>query len=228
MLEHLHPTPRAYFLIAEAFYQALLENKVLEIKSSTLTNNDIENKPPVISIEQAWLNMPLSEADELVGDYKIRTLLSDYPFTDQKLKVPAPKESTAMEKLAKKRIEGTPWLSTQAELLIQFQQQKQLRKAANAAGILFDALPNKIEAARAASLLYLQSNELGLAEYYARRTLQLHSAKPTGDFNPNYHLTLAEIVFKSGNKAEAVTILDELLSIQANNSRALAIKQQIQ
>jgi tetratricopeptide (TPR) repeat protein len=114
--------------------------------------------------------------------------------------------------------------------LVTLQKQNNINEAAKSAALLFDALPNEIEAARVASLLYLQSNELGLAEYYARRTLALGKLNNNEmqKINPNYFLTLAEVMYKSGNTKEAIAVLDELLSIQPNNQRASAIKQQIQ
>ncbi|MFQ3250738.1 MAG: lysophospholipase L1-like esterase [Glaciecola sp.] len=225
MLEHLHPNPRGYFLIAEAFYQAILNNN----EKLNLSDIKLINKV-AIGRDQAWRNIPLSKVDELVADYKIETLMSDYPFRSSKKAVAAPKNNTALESLAKRRIEGEPWLTGQPELLVLLQNQNNIAEAALAAALLFDALPNEIEAARVASLLYLKSNELGLAEYYARRTLAVSKLnnKQMQNIDSNYYLTLAEIIFKSGNTNEAIAILDELLSMQPNNQRARAIKQQIQ
>ena len=244
MLEHLHPTPRGYFLIAEAFFQSLLEHDVLSeeiglIKRSTSHKNSraianrqnvIANTKNVITTEQAWANMPLSPVDELVGQHKIAVLTSDYPFTSSKRELAPAKNNTAIEKLANKRISGEPWLTSQQTLLVLLQQQNNIAEAAKAAGLLFDALPHEIEAARVASLLYLQTNQLGFAEHYARRALQVWKSKnePANSTIANYYLTLAEIIFKSGNVPEAIAVLDDLLSVDKNNQRALTIKQQIQ
>jgi tetratricopeptide (TPR) repeat protein len=169
--------------------------------------------------------MPLSEVDQLIGEYKISTLTSDYPFTNSKINVAAPKSDTPMQKIAKRRIEGEPWITTQQELLVILQQQNNISEAAKAAGLLYDALPNETEAARVASLLYLDINELGFAEFYARRAL-LDSIK-NDKINANYYLTLAEVIFKSGDISGAISILNELLEIEPNNTRAITIKNQL-
>lgn len=220
MLEHLHPTPRGYFLIADSFYQGLLANGFFNKLAAA--NQTIS---AALLTEQAWQNMPLSEVDQLVGEYKISTLTSDYPFTNNKIDVPAPKSDTSIQQIAKRRIEGEPWITTQQQLLVILQQQNNTSEAAKAAGLLYDALPNETEAARAASLLYLDINELGFAEFYARRALADSIKNDTT--NANYYLTLAEIIFKSGDISGAVSILDELLEIEPNNTRAINIKNQL-
>ncbi|WP_148277376.1 hypothetical protein [Brumicola pallidula] len=250
MLEHLHPTARGYFLIADAFYQQLLDNSAFEnsalesrvLENKTLENrilqsSPLENNPfstpnnvkvallDLLSIEHAWRNMPLSDVDQLVGDYKIQILTSDYPFTDIKKRVALPSNKTALEQIAKRRIEGESWLTSQQALLLLLQQQGNISEAAKAAGVLYDALPNENEVARIASLLYLQIDEFGLAEFYARRALLVSNNGAT--MNANYYLTLAEIVFKSGDVLEAISVLNRLLEIEPDNKRAMAIKQQI-
>lgn len=220
MLEHLHPTPRGYFLIADSFYRSLLANGFFnKLAAARQTISD-----PQLS-EQAWRNMPLSEVDQLVGEYKISTLTSDYPFTNSKINVAAPKNDTPMQKIAKRRIEGEPWITTQQELLVILQQQNNISEAAKAAGLLYDALPNETEVARVASLLYLDINELGFAEFYARRALA--DSIKNDKTNANYYLTLAEIIFKSGDISGATSILNELLEIEPNNTRAINIKNQL-
>jgi len=220
MLEHLHPTPRGYFLIADSFYRRLIDNDFfnkLEAVSQTVSD-------PLLT-EHAWRNMPLSEVDQLVGDYKISTLTSDYPFTNSKVDVAAPMSDTPIQQIAKRRIEGEPWITTQQELLVLLQQQNNISEAAKAAGLLYDALPNETEAARVASLLYLGIDELGFAEFYARRALT--DSIQSNKTNANYYLTLAEIIFKSGDISGAVSILDELLELEPTNTRAITIKNQL-
>ncbi|WP_371194676.1 hypothetical protein [Glaciecola sp. SC05] len=220
MLEHLHPTPRAYFLIGNAFFNGLVNNQAFNALMGK--NHGATRSLP---IDKAWVNMPLSEVDLMVGDYKILTLTSDYPFTDSKQAIAAPADTSALQKIAKRRIEGESWLNTQQALLTILQEQGDIRQAANAAGLLHDALPDEAQAARVASLLYLQIDELGLAEFYARRALYVQ--QPGTQINANYYLTLAEIVFKSGNLPDAIAILDALLRIEPDNQRALSIRQQI-
>lgn len=218
MLEHLHPTPRGYFIIADAYFRSLMANGTL-----LPDNKYSESFNALQTRENAWKQMPLTVVDTLVGAHKIQTLISDYPFTKTKQLVAKPASRTAIEKMAERRINGESWLTTQQALLSLLQRQQNIPEAAKAAGLLYDALPNEHSVARAASLLYLRINDLGLAEYYARKALLTSPNAPA-----NFQLTLAEIMYKSGDTNAAVKLLDSLLQTEPDNQRARAIKQQIQ
>ena len=118
------------------------------------------------------------------------------------------------------------WLSAQQALLSLYQKQEAWLEAATVAGLMFDALPERGDIARIASLLYLRVNQYGMAEYYARNAIQY---MPTLDVEEqgNYYLSLAEALFRSGDKNEALEVLDKLLVMQPMNQKALAIRQRI-
>lgn len=208
MLEHLHPNHRGYFLLSEAFYEGLLE--------SSLPKSEY-----LITREQAWLLSPLTKVDEIYADYKIAQLTSDYPFVESKQSVKKPSANDEITRIAIDRIDGNSWINTQQTLFEYYQKTQQLAKAANIAGLLFDAIPLEPKVARAASLLYLKANLLPLAQYYALNAVALAPA------DTNYQLSLAEIYFKLGKKEEAIARLDAILAMEPNNTRAAQIKQQI-
>jgi lysophospholipase L1-like esterase len=208
MLEHLHPNRRGYFLLSEAFYESLIETLI----------SPAEYK---INSMQAWQLSPLTEVDEIYATYKITQLTSDYPFSDYKKKVNKPKASDALSQIAIDRINGATWISTQQALLAYYQKNNKTERAANVAGVLFDAIPNQHNTARVASLLYLRANILPFAKYYALKAVSLNKA------DVNYRLTLAEIYFKLGNKTQSLATLNSVLAIEPNNQRAKQIKTQI-
>lgn len=214
MLEHLHPNIRGYFLIALSYLNGLIDEKLLS--------------PPkhLINIENLWLTQSMLSGDVMLADYKIAVLKSDYPFTSSKQAVMLPSANSAIEEIALKRIAGMDWLSAQQALLAQYQQQESWLEAATVAGLMFDALPERGDIARIASLLYLRVNQLGLAEYYARNAIQF---MPTVGLEEqgNYYLSLAETLFKSGDRPGALEVLDKLLVQQPTNQKALAIRQRI-
>jgi lysophospholipase L1-like esterase len=208
MLEHLHPNHRGYFLIAEAFYQSIQNAGFL---------------PPEypINSEQAWRMSPITQADEILADYKIALLTSDYPFTNAKKSIAKPIPTDELSTIGLGRINGINWIDTQEALLRYYQKTGEHERAANAAGTLFDAIPEQTSAARAASVLYLRANILTMAKYYALKALELDAN------NENFRLTLAEIYYKLGNTKNAIDELNDLLRIAPNNQRAKQIKAQI-
>lgn len=71
MLEHLHPNVPGYFLLADAFYEALHRQAM------------IGPWERVVPREQAMEEIPLSAEDRRRGERRIRNLMSDWPFTDR-------------------------------------------------------------------------------------------------------------------------------------------------
>lgn len=67
MLEHLHPNVDGYFLIADAFYEALLLESGLPAASP-------------VSIEQARTETLLTPVDSLYGAYRVVQLMGSWPF----------------------------------------------------------------------------------------------------------------------------------------------------
>lgn len=70
MLEHLHPNVDGYFLLADAFHDALLA-RGLPGDATRAVADDVARR-----------EVPLSRAEELFGQYKLMRLMNDWPFTD--------------------------------------------------------------------------------------------------------------------------------------------------
>lgn len=202
MLEHLHPTARGYFLLADAFYRALRQHRI--IGAPTL-NHDTD---------YAWQHMPLTQVDLTAADWKIKRLTSDYPFTSSPVALTLPTPGNAEEALALKRFEDEPWLVQQPELLRLYQQQGRWQEAANVAGLLYTALPFNGQTAHIASQLYLRAGEPGSAWYFARQAVKLDPS------DANRQLTLAECLYKLGRIGQARDILSALLKAQPDNKKA--------
>lgn len=222
MLEHLHPNHRGYFLLAESFYQSFLATGLIHAQYD-------------FALAQAWLMSPITQVDEIFANYKVARLMSDYPFRDAPIKTAFPEVETPIDLIALQRIKGSGWLDTQQALLKYYQdaatsgttklqndtssqQRYYTERAANVAGLLFDALPTQSHNARVASVLYLRANILPMAKYYAIQAVRL-SPK-----NINYALTLAEIYYKLAQTQASVEQLNKVLSIDPNNQRAKQIK----
>jgi tetratricopeptide (TPR) repeat protein len=69
--EHLHPNVKGYFLMADAFFNALKENRLIPVIPDTV---NILNSA---DYEKSW---GLTELDSLAADIRIRSLMAGWPF----------------------------------------------------------------------------------------------------------------------------------------------------
>ena len=92
MLEHLHPNASGYFVIANAFYDRLVESEVFD---------DIRT----IDVNTAWQRRPIIPAKEYAGFADVQVLMSDYPFTDSPQPVKLPHQVTPISTLVYSNIE---------------------------------------------------------------------------------------------------------------------------
>ena len=86
--EHLHPNVAGYFLLADAFHDALL---AVELPGPS---------DRAIPAERAAKEVPVSAVDRLFGDYKVLRLKSHWPFRDTPVETVIPPPSGVEEELA--------------------------------------------------------------------------------------------------------------------------------
>jgi tetratricopeptide (TPR) repeat protein len=143
MLEHLHPNLWGYFLLADAYYQALLDDGLL--------GTDVQ----VVSREQAWRELPVTAVDLKKADYEILRLTADWPFRSERIPPSYPERSNEIEQLAYSLFtRGISWSRAMEQLQAYYLQQHNTLAAAHVAGLLADACPydaaRRTEAARLA------------------------------------------------------------------------------
>lgn len=130
MLEHLHPNLEGYFLMADAFYEALCENPPLG--------------PCVhrVDRETAWREIPVTEVDRIYGEYRILALTADWPFTDQPEKFRLPPATSRVEEIAQSYFHGRyDWADAMHSLLDHYRRTDD-EKATLVALLLAVAFPN--------------------------------------------------------------------------------------
>ncbi len=199
LLEHVHPNNYGYFLLAEAFYQAIEQSGVL-------------GKPlRYVSTEQAWADNPVSELDEQYARLKITQLQNDYPFTLTPQPLPQLKIQTEADQLLLRRLQGEDWLVLQQALLSHYQQTQQLAKAAKVAGVLADAMPQNHQAFSVAGALYLQLDDIVLADYFHSRAAALQPQ------TARYLLNLAQTRFMLADYQTSLTLLRQARSLEPDN-----------
>jgi len=154
MLEHLHPNLGGYFLLADAYYQAL--------------QNDAIAGPAVqpVSREQAWSELPVTAVDLQKADYEIMRLTADWPFQSSPTRPRYPARNSEIEQLAYSLFtSGTTWSSATQQLQSYYLQRQDTLAAARVAVLLADAYPYDTERQYRAAQL---AQDAGLAEDSAR------------------------------------------------------------
>lgn len=219
MFEHLHPNARGYFLLAEAFVDKIIS---LDLIGSVESN---------FSTEYAWQDIPLTQADLIAAKHKIKTLVSDYPFTKHKREVSFGTPKTIVQKFALKKVQNTDWLSLNQEMLDYYQNLSEtgnqdrtihnLREAAKIAGLLFDAIPQQHKAAWLAGKLYFSFNDTKIAEYYLNQAVKLQPK------NIEYLMNFAYALYVNNNKEKSNSVLKKVLAIDPKHPQALIQQRKI-
>ena len=154
MLEHLHPNLGGYFLLADAYYQALLDDGIAG--------------PAVqlVSREQAWSELPVTAVDLQKADYEIMHLTADWPFQRSPTRPRYPARNSEIEQLAYSLFtRGTTWSSATQQLQSYYLQRQDTLAAARVAVLLADAYPYDTERQYRAAQL---TQDAGLTEDTAR------------------------------------------------------------
>lgn len=197
MLEHLHPTVRGYFLLADAYLNAMLKYQLLP----TLKNQDLNSN-------FAWSEQPITKADELYGEFKITRLTSDYPFKAAPEKVIIPINNTLEHQALNWREQGKSWLQINQQLLVEYQKRNDFPESAKIAGLLADALPNQFDSTFAAGMLYKKIDNLPLSTHHLLRAIEL---KPN---EINGRLSLAQNYFLLKEFDKSLKLLKQVKTIQ--------------
>jgi lysophospholipase L1-like esterase len=180
MLEHLHPTIEGYFLLAEAYSDYIVKQKFL----GTAAN---------FTIDQARADIPLTQLDALYGEFTVRKLMNDYPFSEPNMQanktISLPKSRPFEQQALIKRIESKDWLSVQKGLLVAYQERKEILEAAKIAAALSTAMIDNHQASYIAGQLYQDLKDWQLAAYYHKKALLVNTDDIT------YQLALAKDYF---------------------------------
>jgi lysophospholipase L1-like esterase len=207
LLEHVHPNAEGYFWLAQSYLQQLITTGLLPEPAQP-----IENK-----LRSA--DLPLTQTDLLLADYKIRQLKAFYPFSQQNQVPEFGPRPDKVHQLAFERSQGLSWLDASQQLLEYYQQQKQPAEAAKVAGLLFDSLPDQHQVAYVAGQLYFAAEDLPLAIYYQLRAVELAPAQL------NYRMMLARSYFFAGKLEQSIAQLEQVLQQDPQHQAA---KQQLQ
>ena len=211
ILEHLHPTVEGYFLLAEAYVDFIIEHKLIDSEiSSAITSTT------AYAIEQARSDIPVSTIDALYGEFVIQKLVNDFPFTSSmnqgKKDIVLPASRKFEKQALIKRIEKNDWLTIQKQLLVEYQQRKEVPEAAKIAAAISTAMIDNHKASYITGQLYQQLKDWQLASYYHKKALQYQ------DQNVRYLLALAQDYFWLKKYKQSLSLLEKADSLVLESS----------
>ena len=207
MLEHLHPTVDGYFLLADAFYDALREAGAIGAWSRPVT------------AAAARRDLPLTPADSLVGILRIRRLTSFWPFVPREQSVP--RADTLTVRTGFDHIvqglytDAVPWLEATGELATYYEQAGDLARAIQAREAVVAAYPMFAQPYLGLAGVYLRANRLDEAE----RSFQDAAARDPRDAAP--HVMLGAVAIRRGDVAQAIDRFERARTLDPKNAQAL-------
>jgi tetratricopeptide (TPR) repeat protein len=161
LLEHLHPNAEGYFLLADAYFEALKRN------------GEIGDWSKVPSRERAARDMPITAIDRILADYTVRELEGSYPFSDTPLEVPFPEPTNEIERLAQRLHRGEiDWLGAMEGLLQRYRRAGRIADATVVARMAAQAYPTERSTNFSAGMLYLEQKQFENARHYLDRSLR--------------------------------------------------------
>jgi len=212
ILEHLHPTVEGYFLLAEAYVDYMTDHEVIASIAASATTGSGKVYPR----DKARLDIAVSAVDALYGEFVIKKLINDFPFTpsvNQGIKDVALPASRKFEKQALiKRIEKNDWLSIQKGLLVDYQKRKEVPEAARIAAAISTAMVDNHKASYIAGQLYQQLKDWQLARYYHKKALQQQEQ------NVPYLLALAQDHFLLKEYHQSLILLEKADNLVVKSS----------
>jgi len=202
MLEHLHPTIKGYFVIADSFYNAIEQSKVFG------------DFPHVISAKEAAKDLPVFDAEVYWGKAKIAGLMADYPFTDTPKKVKLPLAKTPSDRLGLAAYQSKiGWLTIATENL-NYGKKNDPALYLKSAKLLADAMPFDAVHNYRAGVALIQQNQFAQAPRYLKRAIAANKS------DVNYQLALSHAFLELGKLKQALPMLESVLRLDPNNKTA--------
>ncbi|MCG6899461.1 MAG: tetratricopeptide repeat protein [Gammaproteobacteria bacterium] len=203
MLEHLHPNLLGYFLLADAYFDALREQGVVTAREQTVDR------------EQAWKEIPITNVDRLNGKYQILHLKGEWPFPEGAVTEPRPRipgRPSVEEQIAHDLYrEKITWTTAMHRLLAHYENERDRSSAAQVAVLLADTHQYEEAPQLKAGILALQVHRYRDAARLFRRALQ-HSPDQV-----DYLASLARACHASADEVCVAQTLDQLRTLDTGS-----------
>jgi tetratricopeptide (TPR) repeat protein len=203
MLEHLHPNLLGYFLLADAYFDALREQGTIAARELTVDR------------EQAWKDIPITNVDRLNGNYQILHLKGDWPFPKGAVSEPRPRipgQPSREEQIAHDLYrEKITWTTAMRRLLAYYENKLDRSRAAQVAVLLADTHQYEEAPQLKAGTLALQVHRYRDAARLFRRALQ-HSPDQLDSL-----VSLARACHASADEVCVAQTLDQLRTLDSGS-----------
>ena len=203
LLEHVHPNLDGYFLLADAFFDALVEG-------------GLPGRPDVtVSEAQARAELPVSEIDRWLGDYKVRKIQGTWPFVTEAREFRLPPAVSEAERLAQALFrQQIDWPEAQDRLRRYDQAAGNTAEYAKLTTILADAFPfsGSLQFESAAALIAERRPHDALR--YGRRGLAIDPQ------SVNLLLVTAHALLLLDRREAARPLLEHVLELAPGNATA--------
>jgi tetratricopeptide (TPR) repeat protein len=203
LLEHVHPNLDGYFLLADAFFDAMIAR-------------GIPGTPEVVVDDAtARAEMPVSDIDRWLGEFKVRRVRSAWPFTTQSTRPELPAPASEGERLAQEvYFERLSWPEAQDRLRQHYRATGNTAEFIRTTAILADAFPfaGSLQFESAAALI--DGGRPADAWRYAERAIAL---QPN---DVNALLVGAHAQLLTGRREAGRELLQRVLAIEPGNATA--------
>lgn len=210
LLEHVHPNLDGYFLLADAYFDAMVAR-------------GIPGRPDVeLSDGEARADLPVSEVDRLFGEYKVLRIKSGWPFAPTWTAPQLPPPASEPERLAQDLyFERISWPEAQDQLRRHYQATGDRTGYARVTTILADAFPfaGQLQFQSAAALIQLERPADALR--YSRRAVELEPRSVDALLVHAHGLLLTRRI------AEGREFLTRVLSVEPGNATAREVLSQL-
>jgi tetratricopeptide (TPR) repeat protein len=203
LLEHVHPNLDGYFLLADAFFDALLAK-------------GLPGAPAVaVSEAEARAGMPVSDIDRFLGDYKALRIKAGWPFTLAHQLPTLPVPSSEGERLAQQLYyERTSWPEAHEALRRHYAATGDRRGHAQVTLILAEAFPFTGTLQFEAAAALIEQGRPREAVRFSRRAVELEPG------TVNHWLVHAHGLLLAGHRDEGRAALHRVLELEPANPTA--------
>jgi tetratricopeptide (TPR) repeat protein len=206
ILEHVHPNLDGYYLLADAFFDSMVAQGL---------PGPIEVTVPD---EVARTEMPVSDIDRWLGEYKVLKVKSAWPFhaTSEAAALPDPTTEGARLAMEVYR-EQLSWPDAQDRLRRHYQSAGEMHEYTRTTGILADAFPFAGELQFETAAALMKAGRPADALRYARRAVSLDPG------NVNNLLVQAHAQASTGRRDDARRSLEQVLTLEPGNATAAKV-----
>lgn len=207
MLEHLHPTVDGYFLIANAFYDALRAAGVIG-----------EWSRPIAEYA-ARRDIPLTPVDSLVGILRVRRLKAHWPFVPRGTSAARSDTFTVrteFDRIVLALYEDTePWLEAMGQLATYYERMGELDQAIRVRKAVVAAYPEFAQPYLGLGGIYLRAGRTGEAERFFEKAAEREprSAAPLS--------MLGVVALQRHNTTQAIDYLERARALDPRNTQTL-------